>query len=86
MSEKVLFEFRVEETEDGYNYVVNHDKETFGESGPYFLRRFFSPMKKGSRKRFRKFRKVARRRMRRRLDYFERVYDELYGPEAEEEE
>jgi hypothetical protein len=86
MSEKVLFEFRVEETDDGYNYVFNHDKETFGDSGPDFMKRFFSASKVGPRRRFRKFRKHAKRRMRRRLDFFEKVYDEFYGPEEVDEE
>jgi hypothetical protein len=86
MGEKVLFEFRIEETDDGYSYVFNHDKETFGDSGPFFMKRFFSPLKMGPSRRFRKFHKIARRRMRRRLDFFERVYGELYGPEDIDEE
>ena len=86
MSEKVIFEVRVEETEDGYNYVFKHDKETFGESGPDFMKRFFPVSGLGPGKKFRKFRKRAKRRMRRRLDFFEKVYDELYGKEDADEE
>jgi hypothetical protein len=83
MSEKVIFEARVEETDDGYNYVFKHDKETFGESAPAFMKRFFPFSGKGPWAGMRKFRRLARRRMRRRLDFFERVYDELYGLEEE---
>lgn len=85
MSEKVIFEFRVEENEDGYSYVFNHDKEAFGEWGPSFMKRFFPSSTKGASKRLRKFRKIAERRMRHRRDFFEKVYDELYGQEEEEE-
>lgn len=85
MSEKVIFEFRVEENEDGYSYVFNHDKEAFGDLGPSFMKRFFTSSTKGASKRLRKFRKLAKRRMRRRLDFFEQAYDELYGHEDEEE-
>lgn len=86
MSEKVIFEFRVEEDEDGYDYVFKHDKETFGESGPAFMKRFLSFSGKGPGKRVRKFRTLAKRRMRRRLDFFEKVFDELYGQEDDDEE
>lgn len=86
MSEKVLFEFKAEETDDGYTYVFKHDKETFGDAGPSFLKRFFGSSSRGPSRRFGKFRRMARRRMRRRLDFFENVYDELYGPEDEDEE
>jgi hypothetical protein len=85
MSEKVLFEFRVEETDDGYNYVFKHDKETFGEAGPAFIKRFFSPSGESPRKGIYRFGKLAQRRMRRRLDFFEKVYDELYSDEIEDE-
>ena len=85
MNEKVIFEFRVEENEDGYNYVFKHDKETFGDSGPSFMKRFFPSSTMGASKRLRKFRKLAKRQMRRRLDFFEQVYDEFYGHEDEEE-
>jgi len=86
MSEKVIFEFRVEETEDGFTYVFNHDKETFGEQGPAFMKRFFSASAKGPGKRVRKFRKLAKRRMRKRLDFFEKVYSELYDQEDADED
>ena len=86
MSEKVIFEFRVEETEDGFNYVFNHDKETFGEAGPAFMKRFIQSSGEGPGKRIRKFRKLAKRRMRKRLDFFEKVYGELYGQEDVDED
>ena len=86
MSEKVIFEFRVEETEDGFNYVVNHDKETFGEAGPAFMKRFLPFSSHGPSKRLKKYRKFAKRRMRKRLDFFEKVYGELYGQEDADED
>ena len=86
MSEKVIFEFRVEETEDGFNYVFNHDKETFGEAGPAFMKRFLSASAEGPGKKVRKFRKLAKRRMRKRLDFFEKAYKELYEQEGAEED
>lgn len=86
MSEKVIFEFRVEESEDGFNYVFKHDKETFGEAGPSFMKRFFPSFTMEPSNKLQKFHKIAKRRMRRRLDFFEKVYDELYSQEDEEEE
>ena len=86
MSEKVIFEFRVEENEDGYNYVFKHDKETFGESGPAFIKRFFLTSAQGPGKKMQKVRKFAKRRMRKRLDFLEKVYDEFYSQEDVDEE
>ena len=34
-NEKVLFEYRVEENENGYTFVVKHDKEAFPYRCPF---------------------------------------------------
>ena len=84
MSEKVIFEFRVDEKEDGYTYVFKHDKEALGEWGPSLMQRFLPSFAKGVGKRLEIHRNLSKRRMRRRLDFFEKVYEELYSQEDEE--
>ncbi|OGO18370.1 MAG: hypothetical protein A2Z14_15485 [Chloroflexi bacterium RBG_16_48_8] len=86
MSEKVLFEFRAEEDEDGYTFVVKHDKEAIPAWCPAIKNRSFPSLKEGAMKRFRKYRTLSKRRMRRRLNFFERMYEELYGPREKSEE
>ena len=86
MSEKVLFEFRVEENEDGYSYVLEHDKEAFAEGCPSIMKYFLDSTAKKESRWMRIHRKRSKRRMRRRLDFFEKVYDEFYGHEDEDEE
>ena len=85
MSEKVLFEFRAEENDDGYTFVVKHDKETFPSWGPSIIKRFLPSCKEDAMERLRKHRKLSRRRMRRTLDFYETMYGELYGPQNEGE-
>jgi hypothetical protein len=86
MSEKVLFEFRTEENEDGYIFEVKHDKEAFPCWSPSLRKGFFPRVRREMRRRLRKHRRSAKRRMRRNLDFYERVYEELYGPVEEGEE
>jgi hypothetical protein len=86
MSEKVLFEFRAEENEDGYTIFVKHDKEAFPAWCPSIGGRFFPFFKEDVVKRLHKYRKFSKRRMRRRLDLYERMYEDLYGPIEEGEE
>ena len=88
MSEKVLFEFRAEENEEGYTFVIKHDKEAYSAWCPPFMKKSFSSLKKDMRRHFREHHRYLRRRMRRRLKFYERMYEDLYGPweESEEEE
>ena len=85
MSEKVLFEFRAEENEDGYSVIVKHDKEALSDWCPAIRGRFFQSLKKDLRKRMRSYRMFSKRRMRRGLNFYERMYEELYGSEDEGE-
>lgn len=80
MGEKILLEFRVEENEDGYTFEVKHDKEMFPFWFPSFKRSSFSRSRREIMRRLRKHRKFAKRRMRRNLDFYERMYEELYSP------
>jgi len=77
MSEKVLFEFRVEEDEDGYTVVFKHDKETFPGWYPAIRKRFSERAMKYNRKHH----MLSKRRMRRRLDFYEGMYEDIYGPQ-----
>ena len=86
MEEKVLFEFRVEETEDGYTFAVRHDKEAFPHWCPPIKRGSFSRSRRGMMRHLRRHRKSAKRWMRRNLDFYERMYEELYGPLEEDQE
>ena len=85
MSEKVLFEFRAEENEDGYSVVVKHDKEALSDWCPPFSGRFFQSLRKDVKRRMRRHRGLSKRRMRRGLNFYERMYEELYGPLEEGE-
>jgi hypothetical protein len=80
MSEKVLFEFRTEENEEGYSVVVKQDKEALSEWCPVTSGGFFQAFKKDAIKRIRMHRKFSKRRMRRGLNFYERMYEELYAP------
>jgi hypothetical protein len=84
MSEKVLFEFRAEETEEGYNYEFRRDREALEEWMPSFMKSFLAYSNKRYRKRMQKYHNVARRRMRRRLNFYEKMYDELYAEDDKE--
>jgi hypothetical protein len=79
MSEKVLFEFRAEENEDGYNVIVKHDKEALSDWCPPIRGRFFQSLRKDVKKRMHRHRRLSKRRMRRGLNFYERMYGELYG-------
>jgi hypothetical protein len=85
MSEKVLFEFRAEEKEDGYNVSVKHDKEALSDWCPAIRSRFFQSVKRGMTKRMRHYRRFSKRGMRRGLNFYERMYEDLYGPLGEGE-
>jgi hypothetical protein len=79
MSEKVLFEFRAEENEDGYSIIVKRDKEALSDWCPPIRGRFFQSLKNDLRKGMRRHRRLSKRRMRRGLNFYERMYEELYG-------
>ena len=85
MSEKVLFEFRAEENEDGYSVIVKHDKEALSDWCPPIRGHFFRSLKNDLMKGMRRHRRLSKRRMRRGLDFYERMYEELYGSEDEGE-
>jgi hypothetical protein len=85
MSEKVLLEFRAEEIEDGYSVFVKHDKEALSDWCPAIRSYFFQSLKKDLRKRMHNYRRFSKRRMRRGLNFYERMYEELYGSEDEGE-
>ncbi len=86
MSEKVLFEFRAEEDEDGYSFIVTHDKEAFPAWCPFIGDRFFPSFKESKEKRLHKYHRFSKRWMRRRLALYERMYEDLYGPFEEGKE
>ncbi len=90
MAEKVIFEFRAQRAEEGYQYEVRRGKKRFTVSKPFereccppvFV--CFGPGIK-SQNWSRRIRDDSRRRMRETLDFFEGLYDDLYG-EAESSE
>jgi len=85
-NEKVLFEFRSEENDDGYTFVVNHDKEAFPFRCPFIAGRSTSSFKADMVKRLRKYRRFSKQRMRRGLKFYERMYRDLYGAQEEDQE
>jgi hypothetical protein len=86
MNEKVLFEYRVEENENGYTYVVKHDKEAFPFRFPFRAGRSSSSFKARMAKQFRRYRRFSKQQMRRGLKIYERMYKDLYGSLEEEQE
>jgi hypothetical protein len=85
-NEKVLFAFRAEENEDGYTFIVNHDKEAFPFRCPFIAGHSYPSFKADMVKQLRKFRRFSKRRMRRRLKIYERMYRDLYGTQKEDQE
>jgi hypothetical protein len=81
MSEKVLFEIRVEEDKDGYNVVFNHDKDAIAEWCPSIRDRF----NKRVMRHFRKPHMLSRHQTRRRLDFYEGMYKDIYGNKEKDE-
>jgi hypothetical protein len=86
MSEKVLFEFRAEENEDGYTFAVKHDKDAFPFLFPFMRGRLSPAAREKMAKRWQRFHKFSKRRMRRKLNFYERMYEDLYSPQEEGEE
>ena len=84
-NEKVLFEFRAEENEDGYTFEVKHDREAFPFMCPFTKGRSFSSIKADMAKHFRRYRRFSRQQMRRGLKFYERMYKDLYGDRDEDQ-
>lgn len=85
MTEKVLFEFRSEQSDQGIKYKVRQGEGDFKELKPrkphFFPPMFFCPLPWHSRR----LKERSRRRMRATLDFYEGMYADLYGePEAGE--
>ncbi len=82
MAEKVIFEFRAEEGEDGYRFEFrNPDLDCMGLT-PFLMSCCqTAPMGGlfGGRASSKHSRAKARRRMRNTLDFFQKMYDDLYG-------
>ena len=82
MTEKVIFEYRCEESEDGgYTYQVQQGEERYiymGEHQPSACWPMFGHWRSASR-RTRRRREHSRRHMRATLDFLEEMYDDIYG-------
>ena len=89
MTEKVIFELRAEPSEEGTRYKVRRGDGDF---------KILKPSKRGFRPpilfcpvpwvrgpwRSRRLRNKSRRRMRATLDFYEQMYDDLYGEPEED--
>jgi len=88
VAEKVIFEFRARREGDNYCYEIMHPEEGITVQTPAVKRSagktiphpFFHGLPcRMAPKRTSRTRKKSRKRMRDTLDFYERIYDELYG-------
>jgi hypothetical protein len=84
MAEKVLFEIRGLENEEGYSFTCRHGQVVLSTCGPFFWRCLIPFVRAGTSKSdlnkwAQSLRKHSRRSVRRTLDSFEKMYDEIYG-------
>lgn len=90
MTEKVLFEFRSEQSDQGTKYKVRRGEGDFKELKPhisgFFPPMLFCPMPWMVKPwHSRRLKEKSRRRMRATLDFYEQMYADLYGePETDE--
>ena len=86
MADKVIYEMRVERVNNRYQYRIRHPQEGLTVSFPAGgkCRPVFFPVmrKKVMRLRNRRMREKSRQHMRRTLDFYEELYDQLYGEEG----
>lgn len=83
MVEKVIFQFRARQTDGGTQYEIKHPREGIAVRYPSamgvclpFIRWMPS---KPARRRARAKKAKSRNHMRRRLDFYEKLYQDMYG-------
>lgn len=84
MAEKVIFEFHAENGESGYGFGFKQGMDGCMVFAPFDLaccRSMFIPgmPSAGGPRRYHRLRDKTRRRIGETLDFFERMYDDLYG-------
>ena len=89
MAERVIYEFRARQTDDGVQYEIKHPgggkavryPSVLGICPPFFR---WMPAR-SARRRARAMKAKSRNHMRRRLDFYEKLYQDMYGGDDDDQ-